>query len=61
MPEDTVPVGVEGQRYATALHQALDQQEVAACVLLLAERGVYHTAGGIVHGDQQRVLGSPVS
>ena len=34
--------------------QALDQQEVAVGVLLLAEEGVDHRAGGIVHGDQQR-------
>ena len=54
MPEDSVPVGVEGDGYAAALQQALDQHEVAVGVLLLAEEGVGHRTGGIVHGDQQR-------
>ena len=36
------------------LHQTLDQQEVAMGVLLLAEEGVDHRTGGIVHCDQQR-------
>ena len=54
MPEDPVPVGVESDGYAATLHQALDQHEVAVGVLLLAEEGVNHGTGGIVHGDQQR-------
>ena len=53
MPEDPVPVGVECDWYADMLHQALDQQEVAVGVLLLAEEGVDHRTGGIVHRDQQ--------
>ena len=32
----------------------MDQQEVAAGVLLLAEEGVDHRAGGVVYCDQQR-------
>ena len=54
MPEDPVPVGVEGDGYAATLHQAVDQQEVAVGVLLLAEEGIDHSTGGIVHRDQQR-------
>ena len=54
MPEDSVPVGVEGDGYAATLQQALDQQEVAVGVLLFCEEGVDHRAGGIVHCDQQR-------
>ena len=53
VPEDPVPVGVECDWYADMLHQALDQQEVAVGVLLLAEEGVDHRTGGIVHRDQQ--------
>ena len=44
---------VECDWYADMLHQALDQQEVAVGVLLLAEEGVDHRTGGIVHRDQQ--------
>ena len=40
MPEDPVPVGVEGDRCAEMLHETLDQHEVAVGVLLLAEEGV---------------------
>ena len=54
VPEDPVPVGVQGEGNAAALQEALDQQEVAVGVLLLAEEGVDHRAGGIVHCDQQR-------
>ena len=48
------PVGVEGDRCAEMLYETLDQHEVAVGVLLLAEEGVNHRTGGIVHGDQQR-------
>ena len=52
--EDGVPVGVEGDGYAEALYQAPHQQEVVAGVLLLAEQGVCHDAGGVIDGQQQR-------
>ena len=52
--EDPVPVGVQGDGSAATLYQGLHQQEVIVGVLLLAEDGVDHRAGGIVHGDQQR-------
>ena len=54
MLEDGVAVGVEGDGYAEMLHETLDQHEVAVGVLLFAEEGVNHRAGGIVHRDQQR-------
>ena len=54
VPEDPVPVGVEGDGCAEMLHETLDQQEVTVSVLLLAEEGVDHRTGGIVHCDQQR-------
>ena len=54
MPEDTVPVGVQGDGSAATLHQGLHQQEVIAGVFLLTEEGVDHRTGGIVHRDQQR-------
>ena len=62
MSEDPVPVGVEGDGYPTTLHQALDQQEAAVSVLLLAEEGVDHrTGGGIVHREQYRELGNVIA
>ena len=54
MLEDRVAVGVEGDGYAEMLHQTLDQKEVVATVFLLAEEGVNHRTGGIIHRDQQR-------
>ena len=60
VPEDPVPVGVQGEGNAAVLQEALDQQEVAVGVLLLAEEGVDHRAGGIVHCDQQRERWNPV-
>ena len=60
MPEDPVPVGVEGGGYADMLHQAVDEQEVTEGVLLRAEEGVDHRAGGIVHRYQQRERRYPV-
>ena len=54
VPEDGVAVGVEGDGYAGMLQQTLDQQEVVATVFLLAEEGVNHRAGSIIHRDQQR-------
>ena len=47
-------VGVEGDGYAVALYQPPHQQEVVAGVLLLAEQGVDHDAGGVIDGQQQR-------
>ena len=37
VPEDPVPVDVEGHRDANALHQILDHQEIGVGLLLLAE------------------------
>ena len=54
MPEDTVPVCVEGDGSAATLYQGLHQQEVIVGVLLLAEEGVDHRTSGIVHRNQQR-------
>ena len=54
MPEDPVPIGVEGDGCAATLYQSLHQQEVIAGVFLLTEEGVDHRTGGIVHRDQQR-------
>ena len=54
MSEDTVPIGVQGDGSAPTLYQVLHQQEVIVGVLLLAEEGVDHLTGGIVHRDQQR-------
>ena len=54
VPEDSVPVGVEGGGQAELVHETVDQQKVAVGVLLLAEEGVDHRTGGIVHRDQQR-------
>ena len=54
VPEDPVPVDVEGHGNASALHQVLDQQEIGVGLLLLAEQGVGHRAGGIIHCDEQR-------
>ena len=56
MLEDRVAVGVQGEGYAETPEQALHQQEVAAGVLMIAEQGVDHPAGGIVHREQDREL-----
>ena len=52
--EDRVPVGVQGEGNAAAPEQSLHQPEVAVGILLLAEQGVDHAAGGIVHREQYR-------
>ena len=51
-----VPIGVEGDGYAAdaAITRPWNQQEVIVGVLLLAEEGVDHRTGGIVHRQQQR-------
>ena len=54
--EDRVVVGVEGEGNAVASKQALHQQQVVVAVLLLAEPGVDHAAGGVVHREEQREL-----
>ena len=59
VPEDPVPVDVEGDGNANALQQVLDQQEIGVGLLLLTEQGlteqgVGHRAGGIIDCDQQR-------
>ena len=54
MPEDPVPVDVEGDGNANALQQVLDQQEIGVGLLLLTEQGVGHRAGGVIDCDQQR-------
>ena len=56
MFEDSVPVGVQGERNAAVPEQALHQQEVTAGILMIAEQGVEYTACGIVHGEQDREL-----
>ena len=48
VPEDPVPVGVEGHRQASAMQESPDQQKVAVGVLLLAEESIDHSAGGVV-------------
>ena len=47
MLEDRMAVGVEGQGNAAAPYQALQQPEVAAAVLLIAEGSALHGAGGV--------------
>ena len=56
VPEDRVPVSVEGDGYAAAPEQALHQQEVAVGCLPARCRSKASTtvAGGIIHRDQQR-------
>ena len=56
----TLAVCVECDGNAATLQKTVDQQEVAVGVLLLAEEGVDHRAGGIVHRDQQRERRHPV-
>ena len=56
-----VPVGVEGDWYAEMLHQALEQPEVVVGILLLAEEGIDHRTGGIVHREQYRELGTVIA
>ena len=56
--EDGVPVDVEGNRRAVVLHQLLRQQEVVEAVFVLAEHGVDHSAGSVIHRQQQRELQS---
>ena len=38
VPEDPVPVGVEGDGYATTLHQALEQPEVVVGILSCSQK-----------------------
>ena len=54
VPEDPVPVDVEGDGNANPLQQVLDQQEIGVGLLLLTEQGVGHRADGIIDCDQQR-------
>ena len=56
--EDSVPVGVQGERNAAAPEQSLHQQEVTAGILMIAKQGARHTACGIVHREQDRELRS---
>ena len=53
-------VAVEGQGKAEAADGPLHQQEVAPGVLLWAEYGVGHSAGGIIHRQQQYESGPSV-
>ena len=48
--------GPQGHRNAAAPYQSLHQPEIAEAVLLLAEQGVDHAAGGVIHGEEQREL-----
>ena len=50
--EHRVAVGVEGEGDAPTLKQP----EIAEAVLLFTKQGVDHSAGGIVHRDEQREL-----
>ena len=54
VPEDPVPVDVEGDGNANVLQQVLDQQEIGVGLLLLTEQGVGNRAGGVIDCDQQR-------
>ena len=56
--EDSVPVGVQGERNAAAPYQSLHQQEVTAGILMIAKEGARHTACGIVHREKDRELRS---
>ena len=58
--ESRVAVAVEGQGDSPLPDQALQEHQVAAGVLAGAEDGLSHGAGGVVHGDEQRQLRSPV-
>ena len=59
--EHAVAVAVDGNRPAKACDQSLHQGEIAAGVLLGAEHGVDHGAGGVVHGQQQGELGTVIA
>ena len=52
--EDGVAVGIEGEGNAAEPEQVLHQQGVVAAVFMIAEQGVDHFAGGVVHRQQQR-------
>ena len=58
--EHRVSIAVQRQWNAPALDQVLQQGEATSGVLADAKHGVDHGAGGIVHGQQQRKLGTPV-
>ena len=58
--EGGVPVAVEGQGDAPLAYQSLQEHQVAPGVLGGAEDSLGHGAGGVVHGDEQRQLRSPV-
>ncbi len=58
--ESGVAVAVEGQGDSPLADQSLQEHQVAAGVLAGAENGLGHGAGGVVHGDEQRQLRSPV-
>ena len=60
MPEDSVPIGVEGDGYAEMLYETLDHHEVVVGVPLIAEEGVDYRTGGIIHGQQQCERRSPI-
>ena len=58
--EGRVAVAVEGQGDTPLMDQALQEHQVSAGVLAGAENGLGHGAAGVVHGDEQRQLRSPV-
>ena len=58
--EGGVAVTVEGQGDSPLADQSLQEHQVAAGVLAGAENGLGHGPGGVVHGDEQRQLRSPV-
>ena len=45
VPEDGVPVGVEGDGYAEMLHETLDKHEVAVGIFPLVPRQLYLPVG----------------
>ena len=51
---------MEGQGDTPLADQALQEHQVATSVLSGAEDDLGHGAGGVVHGDEQRQLRSPV-
>ena len=59
--EHAVAVAVQGGGYAPALDQSLHQGEVTAGVFLGTEHGVDHSAGGVVHRQQQGELGTVIA
>ena len=58
--ESRVAVAIKGQGDSPLPDQPFQEHQVAAGVLGSAECRLGHGAGGVVHGDEQRQLRSPV-